>query len=107
MPAMGAMNRRRSSAQGADRERLEQRVAQVVRATGRGSRRRRRRSVALLAAQDELDAAQREERVDLVDDRAVCGAISAARPPVAITGACAPSSARMASAMPSTWPAKP
>src|SRR5262249_22893815 len=37
-----------------------------------------------------------------------CGAIRSARPPVAITGASgAPSSPRIASAMPSTWPAKP
>lgn len=36
-----------------------------------------------------------------------CGAIRSTRPPVPITGASAPSSPRMASTMPSTWPAKP
>jgi len=36
-----------------------------------------------------------------------CGAISSARPPVAITGAVSPISARMRLTMPSTWPAKP
>ena len=40
-------------------------------------------------------------------DRRACGAISSARPPVAIAGASAPSSPRIAVTMPSTWPAKP
>ena len=36
-----------------------------------------------------------------------CGAIRATRPPVPMTGASTPSSPRIASTMPSTWPAKP
>ena len=36
-----------------------------------------------------------------------CGAIRSARPPVAIACASTPSSARIASTIPSTWPAKP
>ena len=36
-----------------------------------------------------------------------CGSIRSASPPVATAGASAPSSPRIASTIPSTWPAKP
>ena len=95
--------------QGADRKRLQQPVAQVVREVGPGvgvARRARRRQCARWRRRMS-SMPRRVSEGSMLEIVWLWGSISAASPPVATTGADTPSSARMASAMPSTWPAKP